>query len=95
MSFEGKWRDYGPGGEPHGSSIQVGQTWGGEVFYDKPDRDGKRYWTAKLNTKPLGGFPNMAEAKSRVDWQIWNEMRLAQEGYKLVAARKETNVSFT
>jgi hypothetical protein len=93
MGGDGVWRDY-DGNDVRGSTISIGLTWRGEVYLDKPDRDGKRYWEARLNTKPLVGFPTIEQAKSRVDWQIWNEMRLAEHGHAAVAARQETNVSF-
>lgn len=67
-----------------GSAIHVGPVFSGEVTY----KSGRGGWRCTLNGQDMGGYPTMAGAKARIDWEIWNRLRQVRAGYEVLLARK-------
>jgi hypothetical protein len=83
----GKWVDWtNRAREITGSSLNLAPVFFGEVAHK--ERDGEVYWWAMLNGQIKGGFPSLAQAKARVDWEIWNSVRLIVPGYKNLLSRR-------
>ena len=89
MSGEGIWREWAAetGRQERGSSLWVGGVFHGEVSYHA-EIAGKAHWRPTLNGQALGGYPTMEAAKARVDWEIWNRVRLMKPGYVALLARR-------
>lgn len=47
-------------------------------------------YEARLNGEQLGVYHELAHAKARIDWEIWNRVRQTMPGYKMLLARRET-----
>lgn len=89
MSYgEGKWLDYRSSrtGEVEGSTIRLGPVFQGEVYHQY--KDGWSGWRAALNGEDMAGYPTLAGAKARIDWEMWNRLRQVREGYEALLARK-------
>ena len=72
--------------EIKGSSLNLPPVFYGEVVHK--ERDGAMYWWATLNGQDKGGFRTIVDAKARVDWEIWNSVRLMIPGYKNLLSRR-------
>lgn len=87
MAEDGKWNDYrSHKGHIAGSSIQLGPLFQCEVYHIKEGNFSG--WTCSVNGQRLSGYPTMAAAKARADWEMWNRIRQAKEGYGNLMARK-------
>lgn len=45
-------------------------------------------YEASLNGEALGAYHELAQAKARVDWEIWNRMRQTAPGYRVILERR-------
>lgn len=84
--MDGEWRDHDGRGGQKASTVLVGSIFQGEVYFERSDKGG--FWYASLNGQKLAGYPTMERAKARVDFEIWNRIRLAVSPYKRVLARR-------
>jgi hypothetical protein len=88
------WQDWYAENDPDrvicGSLLKVDPVFSGEVSLEPPDGQGVRSWRARLNGQKLSAYRNMAHAKGRVDWEIWNRLRQIREPYKRVLERRGT-----
>lgn len=85
---DGTWntvRDYSTGGTGKitGWTLRIGAVFDAEVSLDESGS-----WRARLNSAPLGGYPDPEQAKATVDRQIWIEATKAREGLKAVKERE-------
>lgn len=48
--------------------------------------DGK--WKPTLNGIELSLYPRLERAQARIDWEIWNRLRMIREGYRRVLERR-------
>jgi hypothetical protein len=84
----GRWSDYRSSrtGEVQGSSVVLGPVFRGEVY--RQTKDGWSGWRATLNGEDMAGYPTMAAAKARIDWEMWNRLRQMRESFEVLIARK-------
>ena len=85
---DGQWRDYpDAGGALKGSTLRIGPVFQGEVSWGEWPKacTGERTSTAKL----WRGYPTMAAAKERIEWEVWNRIRIMIPAYRRVMARRE------
>ena len=79
MSHQGKREHWSEG---RGWSLRIGPLFKGEIVYGY-----RRYhygYACTLNGADLGFFPRVEDARHRVEWEIWNQLRVSAEGLKLL-----------
>lgn len=82
---DGKWTNWRQA-DDLGATLHVGPVFSGEVSYSRDE--GPKFWRCTLNGQSMGGYPTMAGAKARIDWEIWNRVRQMREGYAVLLTRK-------
>jgi len=81
---DGHWNDRRDDKDVRSSTMRIGPVFRGEATYS----DGKGRWSCSLNGEAMGGYPALAGAKARIDWEIWNRLRQVRAGYDVLMARK-------
>jgi hypothetical protein len=85
---DGQWREYSDAsGTVIGATLHLGPVFQGEVSWGEYAKG--MYWRAHLNGQVMGGYPTMAAAKERIEWEVWNRIRIMIPSYRRVMARRE------
>ena len=77
---DGYWTDRCDDKDVRGSVTRIGPVFQRDVTY--ADGDG---WTCALNGEAMGGYPTLAGAKARIDWEVWNRLRQSRADDGLLA----------
>ena len=81
MSYQGRWESWSEG------KGWIGPLFKGEISYTyRRDRYG---YACRLNGSDLGFFPKVEDARQRVEWEVWNQLRVSAEGIKVFFERSE------
>lgn len=87
MSVEdGKWNDW-RGSDTMGSTIRVGPIFSANIVHACVN--GCYRWQCSLDGGDMGCYPTLGGAKARLDWEMWNRVRLARPGFKILLSRRE------
>ncbi len=87
MAGEGEWYQQ-PDGSRDRWEMKCPPLFGGTITYGwYGEATG---YEARLNGERLGAYHELAHAKARIDWEIWNRIRQTIPGYKVLLARRET-----
>jgi hypothetical protein len=82
MTFdEGRWREW-KSPEGGGFVMRVGMIFACEVSFREDT------WAAMLNGQYMGGYGCSEHARARLDWEVWNRMRLAEKGLARIVERE-------
>jgi hypothetical protein len=81
MSYQGRWEHWSEG---KGWTLRIGPLFKGEISYTyRRDRYG---YSCSLNGADLGFFPKLEDARQRVEWEVWNQLRLSADGLRAFSA---------
>ena len=85
MAEDGEWKvDMASGSRT--ATLRLGPVFFAEVVPPERTPEGQ-WWKATLNGQLLGEFNGEAAARSRIEWEIANRIRLMRPGWDRMRAR--------